>query len=174
MIDDDLLTIVREQRSKVRMTTPVEQVIGRGQAGQPAAGAAALAVTALLPAGHQAGRPLPAQLAAWTVTQRAGGTIYVTVRQLRDAAGLQRRLRADGVPASVTFFGREPRACQPYPADRAVVGKVFGGHGPPLVIHPAALPSGAGVQLNPGHYAPGAPIALAFGLVRASSGCTGP
>jgi len=108
------------------------------------------------------------------VTQRAGGTIYVTVRQLRDAAGLQRRLRADGVPASVTFFGREPRACQPYPADRAVVGKVFGGHGPPLVIHPAALPSGAGVQLNPGHYAPGAPIALAFGLVRASSGCTGP
>ena len=187
MIDDDLLTIVREQRSKVRMTTPVEQVIGRGRAlrarrrlpGLAAgalalAGAAALAVTALLPAGHQAGRPLPAQLAAWTVTQRAGGTIYVTVRQLRDAAGLQRRLRADGVPASVTFFGREPRACQPYPADRAVVGKVFGGHGPPLVIHPAALPSGAGVQLNPGHYAPGAPIALAFGLVRASSGCTGP
>ena len=186
MIDDDLLTIVREQRSKVRMTTPVEQVIGRGRAlrarrrlpglaagALAAAGAAALAVTALLPAGHQAGRPLPALLAAWTVTPRAGGTIYVTVRQLRDAAGLQRRLRADGVPASVTFFGREPRACQPYPADQTVVGKVFGGHGPPLVIHPAALPSGAGIQLNPGHYPPGAPIALAFGLVRASPGCTG-
>ncbi len=53
------------------------------------------------------------------------------------------------------------------------MAEVFGGHGPPLVIHPGALPHGAGIQLNPGHYPHGAPIALAAGLVRASPGCTG-
>lgn len=33
-----------------------------------------------------------------------------------DAAGLQRTLRADGVPASVTFAGQQNRACKPYNA----------------------------------------------------------
>ena len=187
MADDDLITLVREQRGSVQMTTSVEQIISRGRAlrarrripglaagALAVAAAAALAVTALLPASHQAGRQPPAQLAAWTVSKQADGTIKVTVRQLRDAAGLQRRLRADGVPASVTFFGHEPRACQRYPRMSAVLmAEVFGGHGPPLVIDPEALPHGAGVQLNPGHYPHGAPIALAAGLVRASRGCTG-
>jgi hypothetical protein len=108
------------------------------------------------------------------VSKQADGTITVTVRQLRDPQGLQRRLRADGVPASVTFFGHEPRACQRYPKMSAVLmAEVFGRHGPPLVIHPKALPHGAGIQLNPGYYPHGAPIALAAGLVRASPGCTG-
>ena len=187
MTDDDLITLVRQQRGSVQMTTPVEQIIGRGRAlrtrrripslaagALAVAAAAALAVTALLPAGHQAGRQPPAQLAAWTVTKQADGTIKVTVRQLRDPAGLQRRLRADGVPASVTFFGHEPRSCQRYPKMSAILmAEVFGGHGPPVVIHPKALPHGAGIQLNPGHYPPGAPIALAAGLVRTSPGCTG-
>jgi len=187
MNDDDLITLVREQRGSVEMTTPVDQIIGRGRvlrarrrvpglaAGALAvAAAAALAVTALLPGSHPAGRPLPAQLTAWTVTRQADGTITVTVRQLRDPAGLQRTLRADGVPASVTFFGHEPRACQRYPKVSAILmAEVFGGHGPPLVIHPKALPHGAGVQLSPGHYPHGAPIALAAELVQASRGCTG-
>ena len=187
MTDDDLITLVREQRSNVHMDTPVEQIVGRGRslrarrrlpgvaAGALAVAAAAvLAVTALQPAGHQAGRPLPAQLDAWTVTKHANGTITVTVRQLRDPQGLRGTLRADGVPASVTFFGHEPRACQPYPKmSAALMGKVFGGHGPPLVIHSKALPHDAGIQLSPLHHAHGAPIALAAGLVRATPGCTG-
>jgi hypothetical protein len=187
MTDDDLITLVREQRSNVRMDIPVEQIVGRGRAlrarrrlpsvaagALAVAAAAALAVTALLPAGHQAGRPLPARLDAWTVTKQADGTITVTVRQLRDPQGLQRTLRADGVPASVTFFGHEPRACQRYPKTSAVLmAEVFGGHGPPLVIHPKALPHGAGIQLSPGHYPHGAPIELAADLVQASPGCTG-
>jgi hypothetical protein len=187
MTDDDLITLVREQRSNVQMDTPVEQIVGRGRAlrarrrlpgvaagALAVAAAAVLAVTALVPAGHQAGRPLPAQLDAWTVTKQADGTVTVTVRQLRDAAGLQRTLRADGVPASVTFFGHEPRACQRYPKmSAALMAEVFGGHGPPLVIHPKALPHGAGILLSPGHYPHGAPIALAAGLVQASPGCTG-
>jgi hypothetical protein len=54
-----------------------------------------------------------------------------------------------------------------------LMAEVFGGHGPPLVIHPKALPHGAGIQLNPLRHRHGAPIALAAGLVRASPGCTG-
>jgi hypothetical protein len=185
MTDEELITMVREQRTSVPMTTPVEQIISRGRAVRTrrripgiagalaGAAAAALAVAALLPAGHQSNRQPPLQLAAWTVVKHADGTIVVTVRQLRDPAGLERTLRADGVPASVTFFGHEPRACHRYPADPALMAKVFGGNGPPLVIHPSALPHGAGVQLNPGHYPPGAPIALAAGLVHASPRCTG-
>jgi len=187
MTDDDLITLVREQHAGVEMTTPVEQIIVRGRAlrarrripglaagALAVAAAAALAVTALLPASHRPGPQPPAQLAAWTVTKQADGTITVTVRQLRDPQGLQRRLRADGVPASVTFFGHEPRACQRYPRmSAALMAEVFGGHGPPLVIHPKALPHGVGIQLNPLHHRHGAPIALAAGLVRASPGCTG-
>jgi len=117
MTDDDLITLVREQRSNVHMDTPVEQIVGRG---------------------------------------------------------LQSTLRADGVPASVTFFGHEPRACQRYPKMSAILmAEVFGGHGPPLVIHSKALPHDAGIQLSPLHHAHGAPIALAAGLVRATPGCTG-
>jgi hypothetical protein len=187
MTDDDLITLVRKQRNNVQMDIPVEQIVGRGRALRArrrvpglAAGAlalvaaAVLAVTALLPTGHQPGRPLPAQLTAWTVTKHSDGTITVAVRQLRDPQGLQRTLRADGLPASVTFFGHEPRACQRYPKmSAALMAEVFGEHGPPLVIHPKALPQDAGVQLNPGHYRHGGPIALAAGLVQASPGCTG-
>ena len=64
MNDDELITMVREQRTKVPMTVPVEQVISRGRAVRArrqlpglaavlaVAAAAVVAVTALLP-GHQ-------------------------------------------------------------------------------------------------------------------------
>jgi hypothetical protein len=185
MTDEELITMVRDQRSNVPMTTPVEQIISRGRAVRTrrripgiagavaGAAAVALAVAAVLPAGHQANRQPPMQLAAWTVVKHGDGTVVVTVRQLRDPAGLQRTLRADGVPATVTFFGHEPRACQRYPLDQALMHRVFGANGPPLVIRPSALPDGTGVQLSPLHHTPGAPIALAAGLVHASPQCTG-
>ena len=73
MTDEELITMVREQRTSVPMTTPVEQTISRGHAvrtrrripgiAAAVAGAAAavLAVAALLPAGHQANRQPPIQ-----------------------------------------------------------------------------------------------------------------
>jgi hypothetical protein len=79
MNDDEVITIVTEQRDKVQSATPVEQVIGRGRrirarrripgvAGALAVvAAAAVAVTTLLPSSHQPGHPAPARLAAWTV-----------------------------------------------------------------------------------------------------------
>lgn len=49
--------------------------------------------------------------AAWTVAKQADGNIHVTIRQLRDPAGLQRTLRADGVPAIVTFASHRHPSC---------------------------------------------------------------
>ncbi len=209
MNDDTLMTAVREPFTAVHMDTPVEQILRRGRAVRARrrilglAGAAALiagavvAVTALLPASHPAG----AQLAAWTVTRQANGMIDVTVRDLRDAARLQSTLRADGVPASVTF-GSEPNpSCREYPGrwDLSTSG-IQVSSGPPAIfaIHPAALPRGAGVQIDgkfdyaystPGHPAktyisPQPPAkspasgvvrvpVIGVGLVQASPQCTG-
>jgi hypothetical protein len=208
MNDDTLMTAVREPFTAVHMDTPVEQIVRRGRAVRARrrilglAGAAAMAagatvaVTALLPVGH----PAAPQLAAWTVTGQANGTIDVTIRELRDAARLQSTLRADGVPASVTF-GSEPNpSCREYPGqwDLSKSG-IQASSGPPyvLAVHPSALPRGAGVWLGgkfdfaystPGHpqityispRLPKSPVSkvvrlpvLGAGLVQASPQCTG-
>jgi hypothetical protein len=189
MNDDELLTMVKEQRTKVPMTVPVEQVIRRGRAlrsrrripglaGTLAVAAAAVfAITALLPgrhASHQSGF----QLAAWTVVKHADGTVYVTIRELRDPDGLQRTLRADGVPASV-IFGTSPNV-QPNPCQSDghpnLLPKVVKpstapgqprGHAIVMTIHPSAIPAGTGVQIITSH------TSVGIHLVTASQGCTG-
>jgi hypothetical protein len=197
MNDNELITVLREQRGKVPMDTPVEQIIRRGRAVRAqrrvprvaaalgAAAAAAVAVSAALPASHPASEP-HAQLAAWTVARQADGSIKVTIRELRDPAGLQQRLRADGVPASVTFSGQQNPACQGYPGGgsqsqrRQLLGSVVTGPATGrdvMVIHPAALPPGAGLQINalfrhdPGQH--GSLEGFSVGLVQASPQCTG-
>jgi hypothetical protein len=209
MIDDELITVLREQRGKVVMTTPVEQIISRGRAVRnrrrvpgvaAAVGAAAVAVVAVsvaLPASHPAAShpaSLPSvRLAAWTVTRQAGGSIQVTFRKATDAAGLQRTLRADGVPVSVTFTGQQNPVCQPF---SSADSQAFGPFGPTtgpldgarfihnpkdayttpyaLVIDPSALPSGAGLQISTSG-TPGAAdnFQLDVRLVKASPQCTG-
>jgi hypothetical protein len=188
MNDDELITAIRQQRGSVRMATPVEQIISRGHvvrsrrrlpglAAGLAVTTAATAAVAVLPwaASHHDGHRPSVQLAAWTVVRRPDGVISVTIRQLRNPAGLQRRLRADGVPASVTFFGQEPRSCRPYPVDPALLHRVYtarhAGHFPVLVIHPSALPGRAGLQIGTPTQRP--IISVAVGFVRASKGCTG-
>jgi hypothetical protein len=188
MTDEELITTVREQRGKVHMTTPVAQVIRRGDAVRVrrrisgaagalaiVAGVAVLAVTALSPASHQPG----AQLAAWTVVKQPDGNIDVTIRQLLDPAGLQSTLRDDGLPAAVDFNGQPDPGCQLYPpisrslASRIVQPQRSGARtgGAVLIIHPSALPGGAGVQIvttaSPGH------IHTNIDLVYASPQCTG-
>ena len=83
---------------------------------------------------HQPSHPAHAQLTAWTVTRLADGDISVTINQFKDPAGLQSTLRADGVPASVTFAGQRNQACQPYPG-----GTLSPGSGPPSPLRPSAL-----------------------------------
>jgi len=181
MNDNELITAVRESFTDVHMTTPVEQIVSRGRAvrarrripalagGVAAVAGAALAVASLLPGTHQASHQPTARLAAWTVTRQADGTIRVTIRELINPAGLQSKLRADGVPASVTLTGQQNPSCRRYPASPALLASVLSQayevlpplhQGPPastpgkalslvvvMLIHPSALPSGTGVQL---------------------------
>jgi hypothetical protein len=207
MNDEELITAVRESVTGVRMAIPEEQIARRGRAIHvrrripAAAGAlavaagAALAVTALVPSGHQPGHPVSARLAAWTVARQASGDIDVTISQLQDPAGLQSTLRADGLPVTVSFSGAPLSvSCQPYDASRDVLGAVVrlssSGGSASFVIDPSALPGGTGVSIydNPGGGVPpssrsaqgtGSPPPagitgpVAFGLVYASQQCTG-
>jgi hypothetical protein len=85
-------------------------------------------------AGHQASHLAHAQLVAWTVARLADGNISITINQFKDPAGLQSTLRADGVPASVTFASQLNQACQPYPG-----GTPAPGSGIPKPLQPSPL-----------------------------------
>lgn len=193
----DQLTAVHDSLSTVHLRVPAGEIIARGRrrrtrhrrtalagAGAAAAGLG-LAVAALVPGGgtHTATSPGNVQLTAWTVTRLADGDIYVQIRQLSDPAALQARLRADGLRASVTFDSQPNPACRPYPAEEALLERVFpktGRPGPPpapdgvIVINPSGLPADAGVQLAASISQPPADSEVAAPvLVRASPGCTG-
>lgn len=197
MNDNELMTAVRESFTGVQSRTPVEQIVSRSRAVRArrrlpgAAGAlavvagAAVAATVLLPGGSHQRSP---ELAAWTVARLAGGNISVTIRELRDPAGLQARLRADGIPASVRFMPArhgQPNPCQEYAGSQALQHQVIQGLRPArpgaqavfLIIHGAVLPRGAGVglQVTSGagyvHHPGGGRLGVA--LVQASPQCTG-
>jgi hypothetical protein len=158
MNDDDVITTVREPFADVRMTIPVEAVTARGQSirrhrlqGATAAAAAvaaalALVIFAVLPGA----RPAPVRLAAWTVTTEPNGIVAVTIRDLRDPAGLQRALQAHGVPAIVRFHANGslvPSCITSVPSrlatieDRVFVQPPAASHGQSLLyIDPTALP----------------------------------
>ena len=173
MNDTDLSTAVRDSVADVHADTPVEAIIRRGRTVRTrqrmpvAAGAltltagAALAVTALVPAGHSGTgfsepsglaspgtRPGSVQLAAWTVSRQANGDIDVTVNQLKDPTGLQATLRADGLPVSVSFSGTPfSGSCQPYSVSRDALRSVAQFHRDYIAIDPSALPSGTGIAI---------------------------
>jgi hypothetical protein len=194
MTDEELIEAMRESFTAVHSHTPVERIVRRGHAvrarrripgvaGAPAVVAgAAVAVTTLTPAGHQPGQPgqpgsIPgAHLTAWTVVRQADGDIAVTIRELRDPAGLQARLRADGLPVSVIFSG-QPNPCQPYPFPS---GKIFTMAREPqgwaMLIHPSAIPRGAGLQFTASSARAGSGsnvASISIGRVTASPACTG-
>jgi len=169
----DSLTTAKDSLAGVHKNTPADVIAREGRArrrrhalaslaGATAAVAGiALAITALAGPGHptsQSGSPArhtdAVRLAAWTVAKQANGDITVTVRQLSDPSGLQRTLRADGVPASVTSVTSPAPSCHPYPMTQALLASVYPGQKTTgagttvLTIDPSALPSGAGVQLG--------------------------
>jgi len=186
------LTEACDSLSTVHLDMPASEIMARGDearrrrrmgalAGSGGLAAVAVAVGLALPAGHPAashpaaGHPAAgpgARLAAWTVTRQAEGTIQITMfGDLRDPAALQRALRADGVPASVTFIGQQNPACRVIPGpvlngkpqrpaalDRVVPvpphkvpkpahEKVTSQDVIDMVIRPSALPSGDGLQI---------------------------
>jgi hypothetical protein len=183
MNDDELLTRVREQRTRIAMTVPVEHIIRRGRvvrARRQASGlamlvAAVIAGIALIASSHPSGQSI--QLAAWTVVKHTDGTVDVTIRELRDPAGLQHELRADGIPASV-IFGDQPNVqsnpCQSYGDPEGLSNVITPSTAPGqpqglaivMAIHPSALPSGAGIQIITSQ------ARVGVHLVIASQGCT--
>ena len=193
MNDDELHTTVRDHFTDVRMDTPMDEIVTRGRAvrarrripvavgGLAAAAGVAIGVATLASGGQPASHATSATLTAWTVQKQANGDVRVTIRDLRDPSGLQARLRADGIPASVSYSGL-PAACQPAAVTKTQLHSVGNrqqhGHRLVFIIHPSALPSGDGVfifdrvsapPLSSGHrHGP-----LAFGLVQASPACTG-
>ncbi len=210
--DDALLTAVRESFGGARLSAPLDATVRRGRAlrtrrriGGAAAAiavAAGLGVAGLGVAGLVSGggaqpapghappsSPMPqTRLAAWTVTKGPGQQVKIMVRELRDPAGLQRTLRADGVPVTVAFQGGElsdtpplPPACHPVrmtdEANAELQGRILGpgmSRDPrviALVIHAAQIPRGIGLNLTVQSHAAG--YGWSLGLVQASPACTG-
>jgi hypothetical protein len=123
MNDADVITAVKASYAGIHMDVPLDVIVRRGRrlrtrrrlpglAGAAGTVAAlALAVAALVPGSGSAGAPGGStgtqQLAAWTVVSQRGGSVKVTLRwpHIRDVAGLQDRLRSDGIPARVARIG---------------------------------------------------------------------
>ena len=169
----DSLTTAKDSLAGVHMNTPPDANARNGRArrkfhrltgltgAMAVMAGTALAVTALAPSGHTASQsghpashPRTAQLAAWTVAKQANGDIKVTIRELSDPSGLQSTLRADGVPAKVSSLAQHDPSCRPYPQTQALFKSIYqaqkatGSGNTILIIHPSALPSGAGVQIG--------------------------
>jgi hypothetical protein len=162
--------VERLQHRHYRLHTPGRVRMAGTVVAGAAAAAAVLATAMSHPgSGPGSGAPARAQLAAWTVTRQPDGTVSLTIRDMRDPAGLQRRLRADGVPASVNTAGNQ--ACQEYPPS-TTLDQVFQLHqgtglATTIIINPSSLPSGAGVEIS------GKVPGFMMHLVRTSQQCTG-
>ena len=157
MNDDDLLTVVREEFSPVRMTIPAGAIMARGSArrrlrrGQIGAAALAVALGAglgvpALAAGGGTTSPSATSrtvLAAWTVAKQPDGAINVTVRELLDLPALQAKLKEDGARVAVG------------------IGKIILEPSGGIVIGPSSVTPSAGCQVGPTNPAP-VPTALTF------------
>ena len=203
MTDDDVLTAVRDCLINARdsvageqMATSAGDIITRVRRRRLRYGLAAATVIAAVMAltlpgsGSHGGAngTTPVRLAAWTVSARPGGRVRVTIRDLRNPAGLQRQLRADGVPATVRFTSQTPRPCLYYPEPARhpfrLLGRIFpqnsqAGGQTVFTINPAAIPAPIGLWINvsppsaqPGqHGRRSVEFSASWTLVRASGRC---
>jgi hypothetical protein len=169
----DSLTTAKDSLVGVHVNTPLDAIVRNGRArrrrhrltgltgAMAVTAGGAMAVIALASSGHpasqpghSASQPLIARLAAWTVAKQANGDIKITIRELSDPSGLQSTLRADGVPANVSSSTQFDPSCQRYPMTQALFTSIYraqkgvGSGNTVLVIHPSALPTGAGVEIG--------------------------
>jgi len=208
MNDTDLSTLLRDAVRDTHMSVPESDITRRAGTlrarrwvvvgGAASVGiAAALAVVALTaPAAPPVtSQNTMSQLTAWTVATHPNGVIDVTIRELKDPAGLQARLRADGLPASVTFSKDTSPACHDYypghpmPKTSVSMSSMSDGiftetadetGGVAVAINPDHLPSDAGVQFQvypertiTSHGVKEHTFVDEWGLVDKSPACTG-
>jgi hypothetical protein len=203
--DAEVITAVKVSYAGIHMDVPLDVIVRRGRrlrahrrlpglAGAAGTVAAlALAVAALVPGSGRAAAPGGStgteRLAAWTVVSQQDGSVRVALRgaHIRDVAGLQDKLRSDGIPARVARIGylRPPLnvpgchvfgdwSAEPGGISYTLWRKIFyGPHTGQQSIHAfwvyrSAIPRGLGVLVD--IYYDGT-----FGLyvVKASPQCTG-
>jgi len=170
MNDDDMTLIIRDSLADVHMTTPLTDILSRGESlgtrrRRAKSGAllalaalgAVLAGLALSHAPHSSKAKTGVELAAFTVTRQSADAISVTIRQLTDLSGLQAELRADGVPVLVTNSINIPTGCTEwkggdYSTEHAVTMANPTGlpdsNGIEFSIHPSAIPQGTLLSLG--------------------------
>ena len=204
MNDAEVLTAVKASCAGIHMDVPLDVIVRRGGGsgtalvarpgrGGRAVAALALAVAVLIPGSGSArvpgGSTGTQRLAAWTVVSQQGGSVKVILRwpHIRDVAGLQDKLRSNGIPARVARIGylRPPLnvpgchvfgdwSAEPGGISHALWRKIF--YGPhtgqqsnhAFWVYRSAIPPGLGVLVD--IYYDGT-----FGLyvVKASPQCTG-
>jgi hypothetical protein len=168
--DDTLLTAVRssltgvkDSLTDVHLDRPVSAITGRARArrlrrGLSAGAAAAVVLGAglslTLAAGPAASRTVHVNLDAWSVNTTSTGQVELTVRELQDQALLEQTLADAGVPAIVNF-GEFCGAADQADNLTATTGTHFlgrpvtsGGALLAITIYPAAIPSGAKVDIG--------------------------
>jgi hypothetical protein len=185
------------RRARAWMTQPSRRRRFAGPAliGVATAAVAAAVALALLP-GSQAGHRGQGgvKLAAWSVIKERHGLVKVTIRELRDPAGLQKTLRAAGVPANVRFVHHFfqppnsvhlPKGClAPQMSDKAIaklMTKIEPGNIPvpsadAVILRSSAIPHGLGMYLKAWAPKPGtqsaASLVMETDLVQATPQCT--
>jgi len=148
------------------------------------------------PARHGGSRGGGTTLAAWSVVKEKHGLLRLTIRELRDPAGLQQMLRAAGVPANVLFLNHHftpttstrdlPKGClNPRMSDKAnaeLQGRIMPMKPLPIGdvavnIRPSAIPHGIGLYVKAWAASPGTQsgpyLDLQIDLVQATPQCTG-
>jgi len=188
MNDDDVLaamrctlTRVKDSLTDVHMDKPPYAIMAQARGRRmrrtmPAVGAggAALGIglALALSGSPPTARSVHVNLDAWSVNTTSSGKIDVTIRQLRDPAGLSRTLANAGVPVKLTFG----RVCTSESASmerelEAALHKLPGRGEVMLVINPAAIPAGSELVIGIGALSDGhkqGPVA-AFGLMKVGS-----
>ena len=165
MNDKELITAVRERLDGVHSETPLQTIATRGRrlrARRRVLGASA-ALAVLCGLGFAASTLVPngggQQLAAWSVATQRNGLVVVEIHQLSNPAGLQRRLRAAGVPATVRFQNQNPPNCLYYPGTPRQIfrltnrifpqsNSVHIQNGAAFVINTLAIPPGVGLWIE--------------------------
>ena len=196
MNDKELITAVRERLDGVHSETPLQTIATRGRrlrARRRVLGASA-ALAVLCGLGFAASTLVPngggQQLAAWSVATQRNGLVVVEIHQLSNPAGLQRRLRATGVPATVRFQNQNPPNCLYYPGTPRQIfrltNRIFPQsnsvqiqNGAAFVINTLAIPPGVGLWIevsapqtsSPGNGLSAVSFSTGEALVYASGRC---
>jgi len=196
MNDKELITAVRERLDGVHSETPLQTIATRGRrlrARRRVLGASA-ALAVLCGLGFAASTLVPngggQQLAAWSVATQRNGLVVVEIHQLSNPAGLQRRLRATGVPATVRFQNQNPPNCLYYPGTPRQIfrltnrifpqsNSVHIQNGAAFVINTLAIPPGVGLWIevsapqtsSPGNGLSAVSFSTGEALVYASGRC---